>query len=91
MMCFFFNEMKVQTLCNPEKEQFRKVLESCKPNFVYFQGEQLLHEEIGSLVWQGVELSNPEDISELFDTTLPTAVCILNLKAFLLFFICNIG
>ncbi|XP_024628519.1 AT-rich interactive domain-containing protein 4 [Medicago truncatula] len=66
--------LEVQTLCNPEKEQFRKVLESCKPNFVYFQGEQLLDEEVGSLVWKGVELSNPEEISELFDTTLPTAV-----------------
>lgn len=66
--------LEVQTLCNPEKEQFRTVLESCKPNFVYFQGEQLVDEEVGSLVWKGVELSNPEEISELFDTTLPTAV-----------------
>lgn len=73
-----FDEMQVQTLCNPEKEQFRKVLESYQPNFVYLQGEQLANEEVGSLVWQDVELSTSEAIAELFGATLPTAVCILN-------------
>lgn len=83
--------MKVQSLCNPEKEQFRKVLESYQPSFVYLQGEKLVNEEVGPLVWQGVELSTPEDISELFGTTLPTVVCNLNFNMALLFFICNIG
>jgi hypothetical protein len=78
--------MKVQTLCDPEKEQFRKVLESYQPSFVYLQGEQLVNEEVGSLVWQGVELSIPEDLSELFGTTLPTVVCILNFKPHFFFF-----
>lgn len=73
-----FDEMQVQTLCNPEKEQFRKVLESYQPNFVYLQGEQLANEEVGSLVWQDVELSTSEAIAKLFGATLPTAVCILN-------------
>ncbi|XP_045788753.1 AT-rich interactive domain-containing protein 4-like [Trifolium pratense] len=66
--------LEVQTLCDPEKEQFRKVLESYQPSFVYLQGEQLVNEEVGPLVWQGVELSIPEDLSELFGTTLPTVV-----------------
>lgn len=70
--------MQVQTLSNPGKEQFREVLESYQPNIVYFQGEQLGDGEVGSLVWQGVELSTPEAITELFGPTLPTAVCILD-------------
>ena len=70
--------MQVQTLNNPDKEQFRKVLDSYQPNFVYLQGEQLANGEVGSLVWQGVNLSTPEAISALFGSTLPTAVCILN-------------
>ena len=70
--------MQVQVLSNPEKEQFRKFLESYQPNFVYLQGEQLANGEVGSLVWQGVELSTPEDITEVFGPTLPTAVCILS-------------
>lgn len=72
--------MQVQTLCSPEKEQFRKVLESFQPNFVYLRGDQLENGEVGSLVWQGVELSTCEDITELFGSTLPTAVCVLNFE-----------
>ncbi|KAG5021631.1 hypothetical protein JHK85_017973 [Glycine max] len=66
--------LEVQTLRSPEKEQFRKVLESYQPNFVYLQGEQLENGEVGPLVWQGVELSTCEDTTELFGSTLPTAV-----------------
>ncbi|KAK7287305.1 hypothetical protein RIF29_00535 [Crotalaria pallida] len=73
---------QVQTLCNPEKEQFCKVLESYQPNIVYFQGERLPNGEVGSLVWQGVELSTPEAITELFGPTLPTAV-LRRLRGFL--------
>ena len=72
--------MQVETLRSPEKEQFRKVLESYQPNFVYLQGEQLENGEVGPLVWQGVELSTCEDTTELFGSTLPTAVCILNFE-----------
>ncbi|KAF1868925.1 hypothetical protein Lal_00048204 [Lupinus albus] len=64
--------LEVQTLSNPEKEQFRKILESYQPNIVYLQGEQLPNGEVGSLVWQGVELSTLEAITELFGPTLPT-------------------
>ncbi|MED6187535.1 AT-rich interactive domain-containing protein 4 [Stylosanthes scabra] len=66
--------LEVQVLNNPEKEQFRKVLDTYQPNFVYLQGEHLENGEVGSLVWQGVKLSNPDDITELFGSTLPTAV-----------------
>ncbi|KAE9615311.1 putative chromatin regulator PHD family [Lupinus albus] len=66
--------LEVQTLSNPEKEQFRKILESYQPNIVYLQGEQLPNGEVGSLVWQGVELSTLEAITELFGPTLPTTV-----------------
>ncbi|KAK4269017.1 hypothetical protein QN277_022226 [Acacia crassicarpa] len=66
--------LEVQTLNNPEKEQFRKVLESFQPNFVYLQGERLADGEVGSLIWQGEELATSEAISELFGPTLPTAV-----------------
>ncbi|KAJ7963354.1 AT-rich interactive domain-containing protein 4-like [Quillaja saponaria] len=66
--------LEVQTLNNPEKDQFRKTLESYQPSFVYLQGEQLENGEVGSLVLQGVDLCTNEAISELFGTTLPTAV-----------------
>ncbi|RYR24340.1 hypothetical protein HN873_038521 [Arachis hypogaea] len=66
--------LEVQVLSNPDKEQFRKVLDTYQPNFVYLQGEQLANGEVGLLVWQGVKLSNPDDITELFGSTLPTAV-----------------
>ena len=66
--------MQVQTLNGPSKEEFCKVLESYKPNLVYLQGEQLENDEVGPLSWGDVDLSNPEAVSELFGTTLPTTV-----------------
>lgn len=52
------------------------MLESYKPNLVYLQGEQLENNEIGSPVWEDVDLSTAEAISEIFSATLPTTVCI---------------
>ncbi|KAF8388676.1 hypothetical protein HHK36_025356 [Tetracentron sinense] len=67
--------LEVQTLINPTTEEFHRVLESSEPNFVYFQGEQLLNdEEIGSLVWGGVDLSAAKAISGLFGPSLPTTI-----------------
>ncbi|KAF8401159.1 hypothetical protein HHK36_014463 [Tetracentron sinense] len=67
--------LEVQTLTNPTIDEFRRVLESSEPSFVYLQGEQLLNdEEIGSLVWGGVELSTAEGISGIFGPSLPTTV-----------------
>jgi hypothetical protein len=67
--------LQVQTLTNPSKEEFCKTLESYKPSIVYLQGEQLENDEVGPLVWEGVDISTPEAISEIFATALPTAVC----------------
>ncbi|KAA8541586.1 hypothetical protein F0562_022738 [Nyssa sinensis] len=66
--------LEVQTLNNPSIEEFGKVLDSLQPNFVYLQGEQLPNDEVGSLVWGGVDSSTSEAISGLFNTTLPTTV-----------------
>ncbi|XP_062154873.1 AT-rich interactive domain-containing protein 4-like [Alnus glutinosa] len=66
--------LEVQTLTNPSKEEFCKTLESYKPSIVYLQGAQLENDEVGPLVWEGVDMSAPEAISEIFATALPTAV-----------------
>ncbi|KAA8540205.1 hypothetical protein F0562_024232 [Nyssa sinensis] len=66
--------LEVQTLNNPSIEEFRRVLDSFQPNFVYLQGELFPNDEVGSLVWGGVDLSTAEAISGLFGTTLPTTV-----------------
>uniref|UniRef100_A0A2N9FUV4 ARID domain-containing protein n=1 Tax=Fagus sylvatica TaxID=28930 RepID=A0A2N9FUV4_FAGSY len=66
--------LEVQTLNNPSKDEFCKTLESYKPSIVYLQGEQLENDEVGPLVFGGVDVSTPEAISEIFATTLPTAV-----------------
>ena len=42
---------------------------------MYLQGEQLENDEVGSLAFGGVGVSTPDAISEIFATTLPTAVC----------------
>lgn len=60
--------MQVQTLNNPTTDEFRKVLDSVQPNIVYFQGERLPNDEVGSL-WEGAE-----DLPGLFGSYLPTTV-----------------
>ncbi|XP_042946624.1 AT-rich interactive domain-containing protein 4-like isoform X2 [Carya illinoinensis] len=66
--------LEVQTLTSPSKAGFCKILESYNPSIVYLQGEQIANDEVGPLVWEGVDMSTPEAISEIFATTLPTAV-----------------
>lgn len=66
--------VQVRVLANPSKDEFSRIVESCLPSFVYLQGEQLGNDEIGSLVWNGVDLSL-EDLCGLFNTALPTIVC----------------
>ncbi|KAF8380742.1 hypothetical protein HHK36_028232 [Tetracentron sinense] len=71
--------LEVQTLINPTTEEFHRVLKSSEPNFVYYQGEQLLNdEEIGSLVWGGVDLSAAEAISGLFGPSLLSTSVVVN-------------
>lgn len=74
-MLILAHGMQVQTLINPSKEEFSKLLESYKPNLVYLQGEKLENDEVGPLVWGDVVLSTPEAVSELFHTIFPTTVC----------------
>lgn len=60
-------------MANPSKDEFSRIVESWLPSFVYLQGEQLGSDEIGSLVWNDVDLSL-EDLCGLFNTALPTIV-----------------
>lgn len=66
--------LEVRTLSNPSLDELRRTLESWKPNVVYLQGQPLPNVEVGSLVWDGVDLSNAEAISELFNHVVPTTV-----------------
>ncbi|TXG61715.1 hypothetical protein EZV62_013078 [Acer yangbiense] len=67
--------LEVQVLNNPNVDEFQRNLESSEPNIVYLQGEQIDDsEEIGSLVWENVDLSTPEALCGLFGSTLPTTV-----------------
>lgn len=66
--------LEVQKLTNPTIDEFRKVLDSWQPNFVYIQGEILPNDEVGSVVWRGLRLSAAEALSELFSSTMPSSV-----------------
>lgn len=70
--------VQVRALTNPSTDEFSRIVESCLPSFVYLQGEQLGNDEIGSLVWNGVDLFL-EDLCGLFNTALPTVVCSVSL------------
>ncbi|GMQ07974.1 hypothetical protein CsSME_00051932 [Camellia sinensis var. sinensis] len=67
--------LEVQTLNSPSIDEFHKILDSSQPNFVYLQGEQLPNDEVGSLVWGGIDVSTAEAVAGLFGSTLPTTVC----------------
>ena len=59
---------------NPTVDEFRKVVDSWQPNILYLQGEQFANNEVGSLVWGGVDLNTAEAITGLFGSMLPTTV-----------------
>uniref|UniRef100_A0A7C9E915 Uncharacterized protein n=1 Tax=Opuntia streptacantha TaxID=393608 RepID=A0A7C9E915_OPUST len=67
--------LEVRTLSNPSLDELRRTLESWKPDVVYLQGQLLSNDKVGSLVWDGVDLSNAEAISDLFSHVVPTTVC----------------
>ena len=70
--------MQVKILTKPTADELRRVLESLEPNFVYLQGKQLEDSgEIGSLVWEDVDLSIPEALCGLFSSKFPYAVSVL--------------
>lgn len=66
--------LEIQTLINPTFDKFREAFKLAEPNIVYFQGERLENEEIGSLTWGGVDASDAETVSSLIGPALPTIV-----------------
>ncbi|KAJ6826948.1 AT-rich interactive domain-containing protein 4 [Iris pallida] len=67
--------LDIQTLINPTGDRFREALSSAPPTILYLQGERRENEEeIGSLVWGGVDVSNPEKLISLVPTPYPTIV-----------------
>ncbi|XP_057535676.1 AT-rich interactive domain-containing protein 4-like [Amaranthus tricolor] len=68
------SRLEIRTLKNPSLDEFGRTLESWKPNMVYLQGQLLPNDEIGSLVWDGVVISNVEVVAEVFSHVLPTMV-----------------
>ncbi|KAF5182829.1 At-rich interactive domain-containing protein [Thalictrum thalictroides] len=67
--------LEVQTLISPTIDEFKQALESLRPNILYLQGNRLQNEEeIGSLIWGGVDLSSTESICGLFGSVLPDTI-----------------
>uniref|UniRef100_A0A1D1XLZ3 AT-rich interactive domain-containing protein 4 n=1 Tax=Anthurium amnicola TaxID=1678845 RepID=A0A1D1XLZ3_9ARAE len=67
--------LEVYRLTNPTVDRFREVLKSTDPNILYFQGEQLENEEeIGSLVWDGADMSDPATLGPLITPPFATIV-----------------
>lgn len=66
--------LEVQILKNPGVEELRKNIDLVRPNIVYFQGEHLRDDEVGSLKWADGDLSDIDTVAGLFGATLPTTV-----------------
>lgn len=66
--------MQVQTLINPTFDKFREAQKLAEPNILYFQGERLENEDIGSLAWGSEDMSEPQTLSSLIGPALPTIV-----------------
>jgi len=73
---------QIQTLINPTFDKFREAFKLAEPNILYFQGERLENEEIGSLVWGSVDMSDPQMLRSLIGPALPTIVSIYVWLAF---------
>lgn len=68
--------MQIQTLVNPTFDKFREALKLAEPNILYFQGERHENEEIGSLIWGSVDMTDPQILSSLIGPALPTIVSV---------------
>ncbi|CAL9199176.1 AT-rich interactive domain-containing protein 4 isoform X1 [Musa acuminata AAA Group] len=67
--------LEVHTLVNPTMDSFRNAQKSLEPNILYFQGEQLENEEeIGTLFWGGIDVSEAETFSSLMAPPSPTII-----------------
>lgn len=77
-------QMQVHTLVNPTMDSFRNAQKSLEPNILYFQGEQLENEEeIGTLFWGGIDVSEAETFSSLMAPPSPTIVSPIKLSKFI--------
>lgn len=75
--------MQVHTLTNPTFDSFGATQRALEPSIVYFQGEQLENEEeIGSIVWDTADASDPQTLSSLLSPPLPTIVSFKLLEFF---------
>lgn len=66
--------LEVHTLTNPTFDSFRATQRALEPNILYFQGEQLEDDEIGSMVWETADVSEPQTLNSLLSSPLPTIV-----------------
>ncbi|WOL02662.1 AT-rich interactive domain-containing protein 4-like [Canna indica] len=67
--------LEVHTLVNPTLDSFRDAQNLLEPNILYFQGEQLENEEeIGTLIWGDLDVSEPDMLSSLIASPLPTII-----------------
>ncbi|KAL9263259.1 AT-rich interactive domain-containing protein [Drosera capensis] len=64
----------VHTLTSPSIDEFQKMNESFRPNVVYMQGESFQVDEVGSLTWEGLDISTIGRVAEIFGSRLPTVV-----------------
>ncbi|KAG0467709.1 hypothetical protein HPP92_018701 [Vanilla planifolia] len=66
---------EVHTLRNPTIDSFRDTQKTLEPNILYFQGEQLEDDrEFGTLLWDTTDVSEPQTLSALISSPLPTIV-----------------
>uniref|UniRef100_A0A0D9X8H9 Uncharacterized protein n=1 Tax=Leersia perrieri TaxID=77586 RepID=A0A0D9X8H9_9ORYZ len=66
--------LEVHTLINPTIEQFWEAQQN-QPNLIYIQGQQLENEEeIGTLIWGDVDVSDPQMFCLLISPPFPTMV-----------------
>lgn len=66
--------LEVRTLINPTIAQFQETLQAVQPNFLYLQGQKLENEEIGTLAWHDVDVSDPHMFCSLITPPFPTIV-----------------
>ncbi|CAH9098850.1 unnamed protein product [Cuscuta epithymum] len=65
--------LEVQYLKNPSSDEFRRAVDSVKPYIVFLQGEHP-NEQLGTLVWEGFNLSSEESTSGLSGSKFPSTV-----------------
>ncbi|KAJ3673176.1 hypothetical protein LUZ60_006550 [Juncus effusus] len=67
--------LEVHVLVNPTLDKFREALKLIEPNLLYFRGQQFENEEeIGSLIWGSIDLSEPQILTSLMGPSLPTII-----------------